>query len=249
MKMNGAQDARFVQRPDISLVSRHADAIRMITLAPELEGARGFVQQIKENHPEILLSIGHSLCDYKGAVGAFADGIRHVTHLFNAMSPYHHRAPGIVGAFYDTHGVTADLIADLIHTHPHHLKMAHKIKRDSLALITDATRAGCLKDGIYELGGQSVELKDKRVTLKDGTIAGSVLRMNEAIRNFMHYADATMQDALYAASALPAQIIGEKKRGQLKVGHFADIVIFDKNLNITKTFVEGKLVYDKDDLH
>lgn len=238
---HGAQNERYIQAPDISLIENYLQDIKMITLAPEVEGAKSFIEYFSKEYPHIILSIGHSDANYEEAKDSFAWGISHATHLFNAMSTYHHRRPGIVAAVFDSN-VTSDIIADLVHIHPHVLDLTYKMKKDKLILITDSMRAGCMQCGIYDLGGQKVEVSGTKATLEDGTIAGSVLKMNEALRNMTTYTSMTVVEAVNAATKIPARKLGINK-GELEEGFDADIVIFDEDFSIMSTIVNGKIQY------
>ena len=215
--------------------------VKMITLAPEVEGAESFVKYLSQQHPHIILSIGHSDASYEKSKESFSWGISHATHLFNAMNPYHHRKPGIVGAVFDSE-VTCDIIADLVHTHPSTLELVYQVKKDKLILITDAMRAGCMKCGSYDLGGQRVNVSEGKATLQDGTLAGSVLSLNEALLNMITHTSMTRIEAVNAVTKIPAQKLGVKK-GELEVGYDADIVIFDEDFSIISTIVKGKVKY------
>ena len=241
---HGAQDEQYVQLPTMAWVDAYADVIRMITLAPEVEGGMAFVKACRERHGNMILSIGHSEATYAQSMEAFDAGVSHVTHLFNAMPPYHHREPGIVGACFDSHTVTCDVIADLVHTHPHHLRLGHRMKAGALVLITDAMRAGCMKSGQYDLGGRKVDVSGGKALLDDGTLAGSVLRMNEALRNMVQVTDMTLPEAVWSATWLPAKKLGIRK-GELTVGYDADMVIFDEDFSIISTIVAGKVLYQR----
>ena len=240
---HGAQDKKYVQKPNMELIKNYMHDIKMITIAPEVDGAEDFVKILTKEHPHIILSIGHSDASYEKSKESFTWGISHATHLFNAMNIYHHRTPGIVGAVFDS-DVTCDIIPDLIHAHPSALELTHKMKRGKLMLITDAMRAGCMKCGAYDLGGQTVTVSDGKATLKDGTLAGSVLKLNEALLNMMKHTSMTRIEAVNAVTKIPAQILGVKK-GQLKEGYDADIVIFDEDFSIISTLVAGKEKYKR----
>ena len=177
---HGAQDEAYVQSPNMALIETYINTVKMITLAPEIGGAEDFVKQLTREYPHVILSVGHSDASYEECKESFTWGISHATHLFNAMNPYHHRKPGIVGAVFDS-DVTCDIIADLVHTHSTTLQLVQKVKKDKLILITDAMRAGCMKCGTYDLGGRSVEVYEGKAVLDDGTLAGSVLKMNDAL--------------------------------------------------------------------
>ena len=241
---HGAQDARYVQRPHTDWVEQYLDILKMITLAPEVEGGRAFVQRMRKIAPDVVLSIGHSDAEYEEALGAFDAGISHVTHLFNAMPPYHHREPGVVGAVFEREDVTADIIADLVHTHPHHLRLAHTMKSAQLILITDAMRAGCMKNGNYDLGGRSVTVCEGKALLEDGTLAGSVLKMNEALAHMVAHTSMTLPEAIFSVTEAPAQKLGLTK-GRLEVGYDADLVIFDEDFSIITTIAAGNVVYQR----
>lgn len=215
--------------------------VKMITLAPEVEGAESFVKYMQEKYPHVILSIGHSEASYEESKKSFKWGISHVTHLFNAMSPYHHRKPGIVGATFDS-DVTCDVIADLVHTHPTTLEPVYKVKKEKLMLVTDAMRAGCMKCGTYDLGGRKVEVADGKALLDDGTLAGSVLKMNEALHNMKQHTSMGLVEVVNAVTKIPRQKLGVKK-GELKKGYDADIVMFDEKFDIKMTMVVGDMKF------
>jgi N-acetylglucosamine-6-phosphate deacetylase len=219
--------------------------IKMITLAPEVEGSESFVKQLTKEYPHIILSIGHSEATYDQTKEYITWGVSHATHLFNAMNAYHHRAPGIIGAVFDSE-MTCDVIADLVHTHPTALELVHKMKKEKLILITDAMRAGCMKSGSYDLGGRRVEVEESKATLEDGTLAGSVLKMNEALKNMMEYTSMSLIEAVNSVTKIPAQKLGMQK-GELRVGYDADIVIFDEDFSIMSTIVNGERRYECSD--
>ena len=243
VEKHGAQDKNHVQLPNISLIEKHIKYIKMITLAPEEEGAEAFIKYVTKKYPHIILSIGHSDASYEQSKESFSWGISHATHLFNAMNPYHHRKPGIVGAVFDS-DVTCDIIADLVHTHPSTLGLVHQVKKEKLMLITDAMRAGCMVCGTYDLGGRKVEVSGGKAVLEDGTLAGSVLKMNEALKNMTMHTTMTRVEAVNAVTKIPAQKLGIQK-GELRNGYDADIVIFDENFSIVTTIVAGKVKYEK----
>lgn len=240
---HGAQDKKYVQVPNVDLIESYMDNVKMITLAPEVKGSESFVKHMTKEYPHVILSAGHSNTTYDEAKQSFGWGISHVTHLFNAMPAYHHRAPGLIGAVFDT-DVTCDIIADLVHTHPSTLALAHQLKGDKLILITDAMRAGCMKCGMYDLGGRAVEVKDGKALLADGTLAGSVLKMNEAMSNMLKHTSMSVVEVVNAVTKIPAQKLGLKK-GILKKGYDADIVLFDENFSMIKTIINGKIGYEK----
>ena len=240
---HGAQDKAYIQVPNIVLINDYANEVKMITLAPEVEGAESFLKKLSEAYPDMILSIGHSDASYEKTKKSFSWGVSHATHLFNAMNPYHHREPGIVGAVFNSE-VTCDIIADLVHTHPSVLELVHQVKKDKLILITDAMRAGCMKCGSYDLGGRKVTVEGNKATLEDGTLAGSVLKLNDALKNMTTVTSMTLVEAVNAVTKIPAQKLGLKK-GALKEGYDADIVIFDENFSIISTNVSGEVKYQR----
>jgi len=238
---HGAQDQFYIKEPDLELIEPYIEQVRMITIAPEMPRAEKFIRYLSKNHPHIVLSIGHSDASFEQSKESFSWGVSHATHLFNAMNPYHHRKPGIVGAVFDS-DVTCDIIADLVHTHPSVLKLVHLIKKEKLMLITDAMRAGCMKNGHYDLGGQNVTVEDGKAFLDDGILAGSVLKMNEALRNMTKVSGMTCIEAVNAVTKVPARKLG-LQMGELKAGYVADIVIFDEDFSIITTIVDGEIKY------
>lgn len=239
---HGAQNKNYIQAPNFSLLAPYMDEIKMITLAPEEPLAKEFIQYCHKHYPHVILSIGHSNASYTQSKESFTWGISHATHLFNAMPTYHHREPGVVGAVFDSPLVSCDIIADLIHTHPSTLEMVNKMKPEKLILITDAMRAGCMHSGTYDLGGQIVQVNDGKALLEDGTLAGSVLKMNEALKNMLIHTAMDRVEVVNSATKLPAQKLGIQK-GELRVGYDADIVIFDEDFSIITTIVAGKTKY------
>jgi len=240
---HGAQDKAYVQAPHFKLIENYMDIVKMITLAPEVAGGEVFVKQMTKEYPHVILSAGHTEVAYDEAIESFVWGVSHVTHLFNAMPSYHHRNPGLVGAVFDS-DVTCDIIADLVHTHPSTLVLAHKLKGDKLILITDAMRAGCMKCGSYDLGGRAVEVSEGKALLGDGTLAGSVLKMNEAMANMCKHTDMGLAEVVNAVTKVPAEKLGVQK-GELKQGYDADIVMFDENFTIIQTIVNGQIKYTR----
>ncbi len=238
---HGAQDENYVQSANLALIENYMNEVKMITLAPEVESSEAFIKYIAKEYPHIILSIGHSDASYEESKESFSWGISHATHLFNAMNPYQHRKPGIVGAVFDS-AVTCDIIADLVHTHPSTLELVQKVKKENLMLITDAMRAGCMKCGTYDLGGRKVEVLEGKALLEDGTLAGSVLKMNEALANMLEHTSMNLTEVVNMVTRLPAKKLGIQK-GELKVGYDADIVIFDEDFSIITTIINAEVKY------
>lgn len=238
---HGAQDKEYVQKANFELIENYIDVVKMITMAPEISDSEDFIKRLTKEYPNIILSIGHSDATYEECKESFSWGISHATHLFNAMNPYHHRKPGIVGAVFDSN-VTCDIIPDLVHTHASTLALVHSVKKENLMLVTDAMRAGCMVCGTYDLGGRKVLVDEGKAVLEDGTLAGSVLKMNEALKNMREHTTMTLPELVNAVTKIPAKKLALKK-GELKVGYDADIVIFDEDFSIITTIVNGKVKY------
>jgi len=217
--------------------------VRLVTIAPEIPGA---IDLIKYLHKQgIIASVGHSNATYVQTQAGIQAGLSHVTHTFNAMRELHHREPGVVGAALTSPELTVEVIADGIHIHPIVLKVLTKIKEgEKVVLITDAMRAAGLKEGTYDLGGQEVIVAKGQSRLKDGTLAGSVLTMDKAVKNMVNKIGIQLPKAIQMASFNPARSIGvDDKKGSLEPGKDADIVILNKNLETELTIVAGKIVY------
>jgi len=242
---HGAQNPKYIQNPNFELIKEHIDIIKLITLAPEIKGAKEFIYYIKKNYPNIVLSLGHSSANYEEAKRSFRWGISHATHLFNAMNPLHHREVGAVGAVLEDSTISCEIIADNIHIHPVLYGLIYKLKKEKLLLITDAMRAGCMRCGEYSLGGQKVFVKDGKALLEDGTLAGSVLRLNDALKNFYNHCDIELPKLISMVTSTPAKMLGLEDIGELKEGYSADIVLFNSEFKILKIFVDGEIKYNE----
>lgn len=241
----GAQSSKYIIAPDFSYLEPYKDIIKIVTIAPEKLIGDRFINECKKNH--IVVSMGHSSATYEEAMAAIAAGVGQVTHLFNGLQPLHHRRPSVVGAALDT-AVTCEIIADNVHVHPAMQRLVYKIKgKEQLILITDSMRACMLPDGESELGGQVVIVKGQIARLRDGTIAGSVLTMNEAIRHFWINTGVPLQDVIRLVTINPAkELLVYDKMGSIAVGKEANLTIFDDNIFISQTIVEGSVVYQQD---
>ena len=238
----GSQAEENIRRADFSLVEPYKDVVKYLTLAPEeLGGDYSFVDKCRQ--AGIIVSLGHSGAIYEEAEEAFRKGVSHATHLFNAMSPLHHREPGAVGAVLEQDFV-AELIADDVHCHPAAQRLAWRLKGDKLVLITDSCRACGLGDGESELGGQRVFVECGVATLADGTIAASVAPMDRVVANFARNTGLSLPRTVELATIVPAREMGcEGQRGSLEPGKLANITVFDDKVNIFATFVRGQLCY------
>ena len=217
--------------------------IRLVTIAPEMPGAIALIKYLYKQG--IVASVGHTNATYVQTQAGIQAGLSHVTHTFDAMRGLHHREPGVVGAALTSPELTVEIIADGIHIHPIVLKILTKIKEgEKIVLITDAMRAAGMPEGVYDLGGQEVTVKKGRARLKDGTLAGSVLTMDKAVKNMVNKVGIQLPKAIQMASFNPARSIGiDDKKGSLEPGKDADIVILNKNLETELTIVAGKIVY------
>ncbi len=244
-KYKGAQKEDFIIEPEYNFIEKYKDIIKLITLAPEKDVNFNFIREIREK-TDISLSIGHSDATYEEAMEAISLGINSATHIFNAMNPLNHRKPGIIGAIFNS-DIYCELIADTIHVNPAIFQILLKIKgKDKLILITDSMRAGCLKDGISELGGQKVIVKNNSARLEDGTLAGSILTLNMAVKNFMKNTNIKINEAVNMASLNPARNLRlDNKIGSIEIGKNADIIIFDDDFCVEQTIIEGQIVYKK----
>lgn len=237
----GAQNEAYIQRPNMDLIKKHADTIKLITFAPEIEGAFEFINEMRA-YPHIQLAMGHTCVDYETAIRAYDRGVTHITHCFNAMPSFHHRNPGLIGAMF-SEDFTTELIADNIHVHPGIYKGLTKSKEeDQVILITDSIRAGGLKEGVYTLGGQTVTVKEGACKLKDGTLAGSVLTMIDAIKNMKAHTSLPLEKIILMATLNPAKVAKvNREYGSIEKGKKADFVVLDESLNVLKTILDGNL--------
>lgn len=242
-KKKGAQAEEYILKPTSEFFKKYADLIKITTLAPEMDEGYEALHALKKE-TNVLVSMGHTDANYEQAQEAIDNGIGHITHLFNAQTALQHRNPGVVGAALNNN-VSVELICDTFHIHPALFSLVAKVKGDKLCLITDCTRAGGMPDGEYELGGQTFFLNGIKCLLADGTIAGSVLRMNDAVLNFKNNTSLAMHEVVNAASLNPATAIGvNDKKGSIEVGKDADLVIFDENIRICKTIIGGTVRYE-----
>ena len=236
----GAQAEAHILPPDGDFIVKHKDIVKLVTLAPEMEGSMEFIKKVTAE-TDAVISIGHSEADYETAKEAFRLGARHNTHFFNAMTVFHHLRPGIITAAWENDAVTCELIGDTFHVHPSVYNILYKLKPDGIVLITDCMRAGGMPDGEYSLGGQPVFKNGIACRLKDGTVAGSVLTLNKAVKNVWQHTGLPLCEVVKMASLRPARLIGEDREiGSLSVGKRADIVIADEEMSVKKTIIGGK---------
>ena len=234
----GAQNGAYIQAPSAETFRACQQAsgglIKLVTLAPEMEGSEEFIKELKD---EVHISVGHTTADYDTAKAAFEAGADHVTHLYNAMPPLNHRAPGVIGAAADNEHVYAELISDGLHIHGSAVRAAFRMfGPERIVLISDSMMACGMENGEYELGGQKVFMKDRKATLADGTIAGSATCLYDCMKIAMSF-DIPEADAIFAATRNPAKSIGVYDRvGSISVGKEADMLLVDDEYHLKQVF-------------
>ena len=237
----GAQAGENIRPGDAAFLKEYLDIIRVFTIAPEMPGN---MDCIREMAGKCLISMGHTGATYDEAAAGIEAGVGHVTHLFNAQTALMHRDPGGVGAALTDDRVSTELIADAFHVNAHLFPLVARMKGDKLVLVTDCTRAGGLADGQYTLGGQPIFVKGIECRLADGTIAGSVLKLNRAVYNLLKNTSLPVWEAVNAASLNPARRIGaDGCKGSLEPGKDADIAIVNENFDVLSTIIGGRTVY------
>lgn len=240
----GAQNPAYIQKPNFTWIEPYQDVIKLITIAPEVDEGFEFIKEIKRK-TNIKLSMGHTSATFKEAKEAIRLGVSHATHTFNGMSAFNHREPGAVGAIL-MHDVSAELIADKIHVNPEIFEWVYQIKNGNVVLITDSMRAGCMADGVYDLGGQEVVVQNGSARLRTGSLAGSVLTLNKAVRHFYEETSLSLPAVYQLASLNAARSIGiEACKGSIEIGKDADLVLWNDELEALMTIVEGNVVYEK----
>jgi len=243
-KYKGAQDKDYILRPDFKFIRNYIDSIKMITMAPEEDYQFEFIKSVK-NNSDIVLSMGHTNANYETALEAVRFGISNASHIFNAMRPFHHRDPGVVGAVLKSN-ISFELIADTLHIHPAVFQILLNAKgKDKMILTTDSMRAGFMEAGNWELGGQEVVVDNNSARLTDGILAGSILTLNKAVFNILTYTDLQIYEAVALASLNPARLINmDKSKGSIKIGKDADLIIFDEELKVDLSISGGRIIYE-----
>lgn len=244
----GAQNEIYIRNIDIKetekLIEESDNSIKMISYAPELKNAQTFTEFLIENN--IQPSMAHTKATFEDIQKCYISGLRHATHLFNGMAPLHHREIGPVGTSLLYDDIYIEVIVDKIHISPSMLKLLFKIKNpEYIILITDAIRAQGLKDGTYELGGQKVIVKGREARLANGSLAGSTLFLNEAIKNLKEETDLPLTKIISMVTINPAKFMKiEDKFGSIEPGKIADIIITDNDFKIHKVFKEGEIIFE-----
>ncbi|MEC1737149.1 N-acetylglucosamine-6-phosphate deacetylase [Bacillus mojavensis] len=246
-KRAGAQPKEWIRPSDLALFKKWQQEagglIKIVTLAPEEDQHFELIRYLKDE--SIIASMGHTDADSALLLEAFEAGASHMTHLYNAMSPFHHREPGVIGTALAHEGYVTELIADGIHSHPLAAKLAFLAKGSSkLILITDSMRAKGLKDGVYEFGGQSVTVKGKTALLPDGTLAGSILKMNEGAQHMRAFTNCSWTDIANITSANAAKQLGIfDRKGSITEGKDADLVIVSSECEVLLTICRGNIAF------
>lgn len=231
----GAHREECIMAPDVDFFRKCnkscGNQIRLVTLAPNVEGALEFIHAL---HDEVSISLGHTGADYDTARKALEAGADHVTHLFNAMMPMGHRAPGLIGAAAEDENCMAELICDGIHVHESMIRAAFRLFPGRIVLISDSMRATGMENGTYDLGGQQVTVNGKLATLSDGTIAGSATNLYDCMRTAVSFG-IPREEAIAAATMNPARSIGIYDRvGSLTPGKQADVILVNENLELVR---------------
>ena len=244
----GAQPVEHIRPPDVDEFQSWLAGgnVRLITLAPEEPGAEALIACALEH--DVHVATGHTNATCEEATTAFQRGVTQATHVYNAMTGLHHRRPGTLGAILTADSVYAQLIADNIHVHPAAIEILYCCKGvEKIVLITDAMRAAGLENGNYTLGDHAVRVQDGRCTLADGTLAGSVLTMDVALRNFMAATGLALNRAWPVSSRNAAEALGiADDVGSVAPGYRADLVLLDEELAVVATIVDGEIVYLRD---
>lgn len=244
----GAQPIEYVAQPNVEVFKKYQEAsgnsVKIVSLAPEVEGSTELIEYLKSQN--IVASIGHTNAKYADVEKAVKAGATTLTHTYNAMKPVHHREIGTVGAGFLFDELACECICDGIHVSAPAIRLLYKNKpSDKMVLITDAMRAKHMPDGVSELGGQVVIVKNGEARLENGTLAGSVLKMNNAVKNVMKFLDLPLEEVVKLASINPAKNLGvDDYLGSIKVGKRADFVILNQDLNVVKTVRAGVTIYE-----
>ena len=243
-KYKGAQPEECMILPTVenylSFVKDYQDVVRKISIAPELEHSIELIEYL--NDKNTVVSLGHTNATYEEAQSAIDAGATSGTHTYNAMTPLTHRAPGVVGAVMINDSVYAELILDGVHVNYAAAKALLRAKgKDKIVLITDSLEAAGLENGKYLLGNQDVYVKDGEARLIDGTLAGSIVSMNVAVKNAYQHLGLTLNEAVNLASYNPAQSLNENLLGEIKEGKYADLIFFDDEINVKDMMIKGNM--------
>lgn len=244
-KFKGAQNPNYFLDPNIELLREWKDCAKnlpiKIAIAPERNGSMEFIKKAKEMG--VYVALAHSNATYEQAKEAVDNGASIFVHTYNAMSPLHHRMPGMVGAALTLKDVFAELICDGHHVHPVSAEIVVKMRKpSSVALVTDCMSAGCMPEGKYKLGEFDVTVKDGTARMNDGNLAGSILLLKDAVKNVISWGIASELEAIQMASIVPAKSVGiDNVAGKIEKGRAGDFVVLDKNFDLVATYIDGEL--------
>jgi len=246
-EFKGAMNEDYLWMPSIESWNQIWEAskgqIKIMTIAPELPGAIEIMREAANKG--VVLSIGHSMASYAEIEIAIDNGAAHVTHIFNAMQPFHHRNPGVILGSLLRNELKIELIADTLHVHPAVMELLLKLKgSNGIILVSDSIRAGGMHAGEYEFADQKVFMKESKAYLEDGTLAGSTLTLNKAVKNMVETANAKITEAVRMASLNGAKVINmDHQKGILAAGKDADIVVLDERYNVEMTILNGQIAF------
>ncbi len=249
----GAMNESYLWKPNLESWNKIWEAsrgyIKIMTIAPEIPGAVKVMQAAAKEG--VVLSIGHSMASYDEVENAIDNGAAHVTHIFNAMQPFHHRTPGVILGSLLHNELKIELIADTLHVHPAVMQLLLKLKGASgIILVSDSIRAGGMHEGEYEFADQKIYLKGKKAYLKDGTLAGSTLTLNLAVKNMVEAAGAKITEAVRMASLNGLKVLGlNDRKGILAAGKDADVVVFNDKYEVEMTILKGNIVYSRNKIN
>lgn len=241
----GAQNPLYVQAPNVEILKMIDvnDFVKLVTYAPEDDKDYSFLNYLNEKN--IIGSAGHTNATCECVNDAYKKGLKSITHYHNAMTPHTHRDPGVVTAGLLNKELNVELIVDGVHLHPEVVKTVYTVKgSDNITLITDAMCAKGMEDGEYSLGGQKVIKKGNEARLLNGALAGSVLEMNNAVKNMFNFSNCQIEEAFLMASYNQAQLLNIKNKGLITEGYDCDITILDENFNVVQTIVNGETLYN-----
>lgn len=240
----GAHPEALLRPPTLAAIDgwTRAGGVALVTVAPELPGALEVVEALTARG--VVVSLGHSHATAAQATAAVDAGASWVTHLFNGMGPLHHREPGLPGVALADERLRVGLIPDGVHVHPQVVAVAQRALGDRLTIVTDAVGALGMPHGPQALGRTEVTVGDDGVRLADGTLAGSNLSMDQAVRNLAAFAGCPSETAIHAATAAPAALLGDTIRGTLANGARADLVLLSDDLHLVSTIIGGEVVHD-----
>ncbi len=223
-----------------------AGSLRLMTVAPELSGAGSVLEAARREN--VRIAVGHTDATTEQALGAFEAGASHITHAFNAMRPFHHREPGVMGAAVMHNTVSVEVIADGAHLHPAVVRLlVQALGVDRVALVTDAVPPAGTEGGVFKIASAEARLRDGRVALPDGSLAGGAATMDQLVRNVVDWRCVDLLGAVRMASGVPAGVAGvAQRKGRIAPGYDADLVALDGGLEVARTWVAGRLVYSRD---